>query len=116
MSIVSIAERMVIRTIYCIDTVQTFLTLLHSERPKLYSILAFLSAIGLSKHVRDERNLFAKPFLDQIPILRYSRLSLSRSRRDPLKHFEISVLRHIRCAELRKTPNEQPNFTNEHVI
>ena len=26
----------------------------------------------------------------------YSRLSLSRSRRDPLKHFEISVLRHIR--------------------
>ena len=46
----------------------------------------------------------------------YSRLSLSRSRLDPLKHFEISVLRHIRCAELRKIPNEQPNFTNEHVI
>ena len=48
--------------------------------------------------------------------LKYSRLSLSRSRRDPLKHFEISVLRHIRCAELGKIPNEQPNFTNEHVI
>ena len=32
----------------------------------------------------------------------YSRLSLSRSRRDPLKHFEISVLRYIRCAVLRK--------------
>ena len=46
----------------------------------------------------------------------YSRLSLSRSRRDPLKHFEISVLRHIRCAELGKIPNKQPNFTNEHVI
>ena len=46
----------------------------------------------------------------------YSRLSLSRSRRDPLKHCEISVLRHIRCAELRKIPIEQPNFTNEHVI
>ena len=46
----------------------------------------------------------------------YSRLSLSRSRRDPLKHFEVSVLRHIRCADLRKIPNEQPNFTNEHVI
>ena len=45
----------------------------------------------------------------------YSQLSLSRSRRDPLKHFEISVLRHIRCVELRKIPNEQPNFTNEHV-
>ena len=46
----------------------------------------------------------------------YSGLSLSRSRRDPLKHFEISVLRHIRSAELRKIPNEQPNFTHEHVI
>ena len=46
----------------------------------------------------------------------YSRLSLSRSRRDPLKHFEISVLRHIRFAELRKIPMEQPNFTTEHVM
>ena len=46
----------------------------------------------------------------------YSRLSLSRSRRDPLEHFEISVLRHIRFAKLRKIPIEQPNFTNEHVI
>ena len=42
--------------------------------------------------------------------------SLSRSRRDPLKHFEISVLHHNRCAELRQIPIEQPNFTNEHVI
>ena len=47
---------------------------------------------------------------------RYSRLSLSRSRRDPLKHFEISVLRHIRFAELRTIPIEHPNFTDEHVI
>ena len=31
---------------------------------------------------------------------KYSQLSLSRSRRDPLKHIEISVLRHIRFAEL----------------
>ena len=46
----------------------------------------------------------------------YSRLSLSRSRRDPLKHFEISVLGHVRCAELRKIPIEQPNFTNEYVM
>ena len=46
----------------------------------------------------------------------YSRLSLSRSRRGPLEYFEISVLRHIRCAELRKIPMVQPNFTNEHVI
>ena len=49
-------------------------------------------------------------------IITYSRLSLSRSRRDLLKHFEISILRHIRCAVLRKIPMEQPNFTNEHVI
>ena len=52
----------------------------------------------------------------RIVIVYYSRLSLSRSRRDPLKHFEISVLRHIRCAELRKIPIEQPNYTKEHVI
>ena len=32
----------------------------------------------------------------------YSRLSLSRIPRDCLKYFEISVLRHIRFAELRK--------------
>ena len=39
-----------------------------------------------------------------------------RSQRDPLKNFEISLLRHIRFAELRKIPIELPNFTNEHVI
>ena len=48
--------------------------------------------------------------------LNYSRLSISRNRRDPLKHFEISILRHIRFAELRKITIEQPNFTNEHAI
>ena len=35
-------------------------------------------------------------------ILRYSRLSLFRIPRDSLKYFEISVVRHIRFAELRK--------------
>ena len=35
----------------------------------------------------------------------YSRLSLSRTPRDSMKHFEISILRHIRFAELRKTIN-----------
>ena len=34
--------------------------------------------------------------------LSYSRLSLSRIPRDSLKYFEISVVRHIRFAELRK--------------
>ena len=47
---------------------------------------------------------------------KYSGLSLSRSRKDPLEHFEISVLRHIRFGELRKIPMEQLNFTDEHVI
>ena len=42
--------------------------------------------------------------------------SLYRSRKDHLKHFEISVLRPITFAELRKIPIEQPNFTNEPVI
>ena len=46
----------------------------------------------------------------------YSRLSLSGNRRDPLKHFEISVLRHIRFVVLRKKQLEQPNFTNDYVI
>ena len=32
------------------------LTLLHSERPKLYTILAFLSAIGLMKKYRRVAN------------------------------------------------------------
>ena len=46
----------------------------------------------------DEMAHYKPPLLD----LNYSQLSLSRSGRDHLKHFEISVLRHIRCAELRK--------------
>ena len=36
---------------------------------------------------------------------KYGRLSSSRSPRDSLKHFEISVPRHTRFAELRKTIN-----------
>ena len=34
------------------------LTLLHSERPKLYPILAFLSAIGLNKRLSHLRRVF----------------------------------------------------------
>ena len=47
---------------------------------------------------------------------KYSRLSLSRNRRDPQKQFEISVLRHIRFVVLRKKQFEQPIFTNDYVI
>ena len=32
------------------------------------------------------------------------------------KHFEISVLRHIRFVVLRKKQFEQPNFRNDYVI
>ena len=47
---------------------------------------------------------------------KYSRLSLSRNRRDHHKHFEISVLRHIKFVILRKKQFVQPNFTNDYVI
>ena len=46
----------------------------------------------------------------------YSRFSLSRNRRDPQKHLEISVLRHIRFVVLSQKIFEQPNFTNYYVI
>ena len=45
----------------------------------------------------------------------YSRLSLSGNRRDPQKHFEISVLRHVRSVVLREKQFDQPNFTNDNV-
>ena len=37
--------------------VTLFLTLLHLERPKLYTILAFLSAIGLKRATHKGKNL-----------------------------------------------------------
>ena len=37
--------------------------------------------------------------------IKYSQLSLSRIPRDSLKHFEISVPRHIRVERVRKTIN-----------
>ena len=46
----------------------------------------------------------------------HNRLSLSPNRRDPLKHFEISVLRHIKFVVLGKKQFEQANFTNDYVI
>ena len=42
------------------------------------------------------------PFPGYMYIHLYSRLSLSRIPRDSLKYFEISVVRHIRFAGLRK--------------
>ena len=40
----------------------------------------------------------------------YSRLWLSRNPKNSMKHFEISVLRHTRFAELRKTINPTTTF------
>ena len=77
-----------------------------------------LKATGLKKNTC-KHDMVSRTLISQSTLsyqLIYSQLSLSRSRRDPLKHFEISVVRHIRFAELRKIPIEQPNFTNEHVI
>ena len=45
---------------------------------------------------RMDNNYALNKYRISTPHPKYSRLSLSRSRRDPLKHFEISVLRHIR--------------------
>ena len=47
---------------------------------------------------------------------KYSRLLLSRNRRNPQTHFEISVLRHIRFVVLRKKQFGQPNFTKDYAI
>ena len=41
---------------------------------------------------------------------KYSRLSLSRIPKDSLKHFEISVLRHISIERVRKTINWTTTF------
>ena len=49
-------------------------------------------------------------WLSIIPWFIYSRLSLSRNRRDPQKKFEISVLRHIRFLVLRKKTIWTTNF------
>ena len=45
-------------------------------------------------------------------VWKYSRLSLSRSPRDSLKYFEISLPRHIRFVELRKNKSIK-HSTNE---
>ena len=62
------------------------------------------------------RNTFMQVFTEQksyvlyMLTIKYSRLSLSRTPRDHMKYFEISVLRHIRFAELRKTINRTTTF------
>ena len=40
----------------------------------------------------------------------YNQLSLFRSRRDPLKHFEVSVLRYIRFCRTEENTNRTTKF------
>ena len=60
--------------------------------------------IGLYICVKFSENKSGHKYIVEITIfnINYSRLSLSRIPKDSLKYFEISVLRHIRFAELRK--------------
>ena len=53
------------------------LTLLHSERPKLYTILAFLSAIGLKKSL--VADLLSLTVLTENQLLLYFLLKVVRS-------------------------------------
>ena len=55
--------------------------------------------------VRPNPNVKSIAFYPQCGVSNYSRLPLSRIPRDSLKHFQISVLRHIRVERVRKTIN-----------
>ena len=60
-----------------------------------------IQAMGLE--IEGECVYFLRVFCILLTVnLYYSRLSLSRNRKDPQKNFEISVLRHIRFVVLRK--------------
>ena len=81
----------------------------------------FMSDSPAFTHLLTPQKLHIFPTLPKILILKLSAipstvcLVISKSK-DHLKHSEISVLRHIRFAELRKIQIEQPNFTNKYVI
>ena len=102
---------------YCIPYMGlklTFSTVSPSFRPPSWAAKLF-PIISLTKNLHPN----TIPYSEKEPTKNYkmySRLLLSRSRRDPLKYFEISILRHIRCAKLRKIPIKQPNFTNERLL
>ena len=82
------------------------------QRWRLLSILKnFISCFTLCVKMRKQAS---RNHLKLVSM--YSQLSLSRSRRDHLKHFEISVLRHIRYAKLSKIQIEQPNFSNKNYV
>ena len=61
--------------------------------------IVYSFSLGISKSHRMRRLIRVST------VFKYSRLSLSGIRRDSLKHFEISVPRHIRVEKVRKTIN-----------
>ena len=72
-----------------------------------YVCIVILQLSETCKELFKSYALFSCVIILPCDLNRYSRLSLSRSRTGPVKHFEISVLRHIRWEELRKIPIEQ---------
>ena len=94
-----------------------FYFLIESEKKVVYILgVQTTKELGFVKFVPPRKVLGNRYFslgLFKHSDKQYSRLSLSQSQRDPLKHYKISVLRHIRDEELRKIPMKQPNFTNE---
>ena len=64
-----------------------YLTLLHSERPKLYTILAFLSAIGLNRDTLSKIICFPK----RDP----SRMAAKTSKQDDIPSLHFALLKHL---------------------
>ena len=83
-------------------------------------ICIFLNSENLIVEVRISRSVSEGPFEFEITRvdcnLYYSQLSLSRSQRDSLEHFEISLIRHIRSGKLWKRQVEQPNFRKKYIL
>ena len=70
---------------------------------KNYSKSAALEFFQRTKYEFETAMVNEQSVFDQLKFYCiHSRLSLSRNRRDPLKHFDTSILRHIRFVVLRK--------------
>ena len=52
------------------------LSLLHSERPKLYGVLVFLSAIGLNSEILIPQIMFYNDFSVNSPVLEFGQAHL----------------------------------------
>ena len=92
----------------CIDIVEIWFGIANGQISLIFDRVTYPRVQDMPVVLFQENNLseywwiFTKLVVDYALILQYSRLSLSRIPRDCLKYFEISVLWHIRFAELRK--------------